>query len=512
MRLRRNLLLMLLALSFAGCKPGTVTQSSPATKDASASSDDVLSSALYQVNPENFGINSTMEKPVSLLNSWRIKHAEQQRLSDEPVPVQAPKGWVLDADESRLAQAKYELIDAFHIRDSMLYHVIAGYLSDRARDDVQRVNVIIDFICRNIVLWRDDENELTLPPILSLQLGRGSADDRAWVSMEVLRQMKLDTVIVRSRKDEKQTGDQWLLGVVIDRQIYLYDMQLGLPVPNANGTSTATLAEVTSHPELLNKLAADKPYRMTAEDLTDPTFSVVPDTNYWCHRMKIIEQVLPAKDVCVLYDPLLGEDGRPGVLQRVATVTKVPVEDVKMWKFPHRQLEAARHQTAEMQEELNRMQMALTVPIPIKMNRDNQPEYGQPEFKMQRFRNEHLLGKFAEATKRYLSIRHLVVEPYPPEIDRINRIAAEDAFFWTAICKFEMGDYEEAVNQFSDYIKTYDRKGKWYFAAHALVAQSQAALGKLPEAIKTLERNSADDPYRISNAIRVRRWSATETK
>ena len=91
-------------------------------------------------------------------------------------------------------------------------------------------------------------------------------------------------------------------------------------------------------------------------------------------------------------------------------------------------------------------------------------------------------------------------------------MASEDAFYWTSLCKFELGEYATAVELLSDYLKKYDRKGKWYFSARSLLAQSYSELDRLPEAIATLERTSSDDPYRAANAVRMRRWAAMQPK
>ena len=142
------------------------------------------------------------------------------------------------------------------------------------------------------------------------------------------------------------------------------------------------------------------------------------------------------------------------------------------------------------------------------MDAQGKPTIGIPERKLQRCRMDHLLGKFADATTRYLRIRHLEVEPNPPEIERINRLASEDALYWTTLCKFELGEYETAVDLLLDYQRKYDRKGKWYFPARSILAQCYAKLGRLSDAVSTLERTSSDDPYRASNAVRMKRWSA----
>ena len=519
-------LLLTVIVAIPACRPTVVPTSNPSGGNstgasqssqapASATSDDVLTSAVYQLRPENFGINAATDKPVSLLNSWRFKQAEAKVTVDEPVPVTAPSGWLRSEDEPRLAQPKFDASDAVHIRDALFHRALSGYLSDRGQDELQRVGIIVDFVCRNIALWKDDEIELPLVPYMSMQLGRGTADDRAWIIAEILRQLRIDTVILRPRSDVKGTTDNWLLGALVEGGVYLFDVRLGLPILNGvtgQTSAASTLAEIVAHPEWLELMSANEPYRITPKDLQDPDIFVISEGNLWCRRMHNLEQFLPASDVCVLYDPLSDEDGRAGLLQRVSKVGNWPVESLKLWPYPRRQQEESRQPSPEREQEWQRLTIPFNVPIPFKVDSEGKTTLGTPERKLQRCRTDHLLGKFTEATTRYLRIRHLDVEPSPPEIERLNRMASEDALYWTTLCKYELGEYSTAVDLLTDYIRKYDRKGKWFFPARSLLAQCYATLDRIPEAISTLERTSSDDPYRTANALRVKRWSAIKSR
>lgn len=506
MSLFRTNVVAVLLLVCAGCNSGKVQTTDAAGKPAAAPADEVLASALFQLNPQNFGLNSNVDKPVSLLNSWRFKQAEQRGTPDEPSPVKAPPGWIDATEADRLAQAKYDLSDAVHIRDAMMYHTIAGYLSDRGQNELQRVNIIVDYVCRNITFWKDDEIELALPAFSILQFGRGNAEDRAWLCALILKQLRIDCVIIRAKSDKKATSDKWLLGVGVERQIYLYDLQLGMPLLNGDGTSTATLADISTHPEWLQQMAVSEPYRLTADDLVEPSVFVMPFPLFWCRRMFNVEQVLPAKNACVLYEPLMDDvDNQPGLLRRISETYNWPIESLAPWKYPSRQLAASQQPTKEAQQELANLTGPFSVPYPIKQGNDGKITVGAPEWKLQRLRVAQLLGDFSETIKRYNSIRHLEVEKNnPQDLDRLNRRAAENAIYWTALCKYEMGEYDSTVEQLTEFLKKYP-KGNWFFAARSLLAQSHIQLGEIPQAIIVLERKSADDPYRDGNALRLKR-------
>ena len=85
-------------------------------------------------------------------------------------------------------------------------------------------------------------------------------EDRAWVCAKILEQLRFDSVVLRTQPNSKGTSDAWLLGVVIDRQIALFDLRLGLPVTNdTSDGGVATLSEVVLHPEWLERMSANEP-------------------------------------------------------------------------------------------------------------------------------------------------------------------------------------------------------------------------------------------------------------
>ena len=226
--------------------------------------------------------------------------------------------------------------------------------------------------------------------------------------------------------------------------------------------------------------------------------------------MKHLESMLPANDLCVLYDPLIDEGERVGLLTRLKKQADWKIEDMQPWSYPQEQFAATLSANDAVKRAFSMSMQSFNLPIPFAIDPEtNQAKLGNPERKLLKIRTEQLLGKFEEATQRYLSIRHLEIEPTPiPELMLLNRMGAENAWYWTGLCKFESGDYESAVEQLSGYLKRFERNGQWRASARAVLADCHARLGHYKEAIAVLERSRSDDPYRTANAIRVKRWSA----
>ena len=383
-------------------------------------------------------------------------------------------------------------------------------MQDRGRDELLLGTNVVDFVCRNISLWKDDEQELPLNPYMTLQLGRGWIEARALVTACILRQLGIESLIVQAAPTAKDANDKWLLGIPYNGKIYLFDLKLGLPVSGST-EAVASLADIIAQPDLLNQLTAAGSYRITADELKAAEIQVIADATFWSRRMWNVEQDLPASDSCVLYQPPIRTDDQPGLLQLVATKSGIAFDQLKLWPYPHRIQADAQVPSEAKGIQFQRLSAPFAVPIPFKSAGEGKPvEFGLPERKLERFRSAHLMGQFTEASQRYLSIRHLEVERNPPELDRLNRVAAEDAFYWTALCKVELNDHAAAIDLLSGYLKKYDRKGSWYFSARTQLARSQAIAGHTSDAIKTLERSSSDDPYQDLNALLVKRWKASE--
>ena len=513
-----------LVVSVTGCpsRASVSSKDNPAGKSSSqgASAEDLLKSAIHQLRPENFSIAAAPDKPVSLLNSWRgmVADAKPADTDDSGKVPPLPAGWATADEEKRLLSDKYDDQDAIHIRDCLLAHVTAKFLAARRNDELQRIQEVFQFVVRNIALRGDDDLELPLTTYRLLLTGRGSAEDRAWICASILKQLRIDSVIVRPSAESRAGDEAWLLGVLLNDRVYLFDPRLGISVPSsvdaaATASQPATLEEITSHPEWLQYLSAraDQPYSIDAESLKNPQVMPIVDPSYWSRRMSRLEQVLPTDDACVLFDPLLDGPGRTGVLKRSqAACPMVKADSLRSWPYPEQQREASRKASQTLVQQIQQALVGFSAPITV--NADPQakaPLVAVPEAKMLKFRTDQLLGKFDEATKRYLQIRHLEVEPNEyPEIVQLHRLAAEDAIYWSGVCKFEAGEFDAAIEQLTGYIRRFDRKGRWTFAARSLLAECHARQARFPEAITAIERTVAEDPYRDANAVRVRGWKA----
>ncbi len=505
---------LLLLVATAGCPRSSSVNSSPRQDGKNVtgepSAEDLLKSAIHQLRPENYTIAAATDKPINLLNSWRGIASP----GPESAAVEVPPGWIDDNEAARLKVQNYDLRDAIHVRDAMLTHTIAKFVVARGGDEIAHVQGLVDYVVRNLSLRGSDETDMPLGIYQLLLIGRGTVEDRAWLLGTLLRQVRIDSVIIRPTGADNET---WLFGAILNGRVYLYDLRLGIAIPSSadigKSGPPATLDEITAHPEWLQPLAlrSDQPYGIDADSLKNPAIFLIGESIYWSQRMKNLEAVLPSEEVCVLYDPLVDDGARTGLLARVTQVKPSWKRDeLKLWGYPTQQFNATRSVTQAMGQALEAATMPFNLPIPINVDpKTGTVEVGIPERKLLKIRTDQLLGKFDDATKRYLGIRHLGVEEMPVQnLAILNQQGAEYAIYWTGVCKYELGDYDSAIEQLSTYVKRYDRNGRWNFAARALLAESYVQQGNFKDAIATVERTRSDDPNRAANAIRVKRWNA----
>lgn len=143
-------------------------------------------------------------------------------------------------------------------------------------------------------------------PYQSLLYGHGDAWLRARIFLLLARQADLTGVMLAV--DDRGPGSRanlWCPAVLIDKQLYLFDPALGLPIPGEKPNSIATLAEVRANPELLRRLDVDDDgkkltYPISAAQLESVAALVDAAPEALSLRMRLLEQRLPHEHAMTL--------------------------------------------------------------------------------------------------------------------------------------------------------------------------------------------------------------------
>jgi hypothetical protein len=395
--------------------------------------------------------------------------------------------------------------DARHIQQAIWLRDISRWAHGDGFDDLSRATALFDWTVRNIQLEGDDES-VPRRPWQTLILGRGTAEQRAWVFARLCRQQGLDVVILslstkaateKNADAKAANATYWLPAVVSEGQLYLFDTRLGLPIPGPGGKGVATLDEVRKDDALLRKLDIDgENYPITAELLKDVEIDLVADPFTLSRRASQIEANLAGDDRLVL-------TAKPSEL--AGRLKSVPgASQIRLWDYP---FQTIADQLSLGKSERHREALAFE---PFAMR----PGLWKGRTRHFQGRHEEALGdnldrkpKHAKTTSDgYLSKS---VRPTSREIAdsssddkrRVDTIAKLSAGYWVGLMSFDDGKFEVAESWLSR-PELLAKNSPWLFGATYNLARSLEALGKYEEAASLLEKDKS--PQQHGNKLRAK--------
>jgi hypothetical protein len=349
------------AIASAGCEPNSSTSSGSAESKAAAKTEasaasaadarcrQLLSSGLDMIKPENLGITAREQQAVDSLNNW-ASDCGKSTVANDP----ATKNGSADAFADL-----YDLTDIEHVRNCWLAKQLGADVLKSQSTDLDRIVGLFDLSVRTVALVNNSDPLFPQTPYDTMVIGRGTAEDRAWLFGELLRQAGFDCVIVRPKVSSPATtqggaAPRWLVGALLDKQVYLFDPTLGWPIPSPDdkGTSAtvqkpATLAQAVADDRLLRKLdvSPEKKYPLRASDLKSVQIEIITSSRYSEPRIKRIESFLAGNRSTTVYAPLADAGGKPGLRSRIESAGggAWKKEDVSAWEYPEKQTSAAHH-------------------------------------------------------------------------------------------------------------------------------------------------------------------------
>ncbi|MDB5339003.1 MAG: hypothetical protein JWN70_4622 [Planctomycetaceae bacterium] len=539
---------LLICLSFCGCSGGGQPDKAPATGTAAtdkaaaavksqavSQSEDLLNSILSMLRLESLGFASKEEDVVGLLNQWQRFSQGNQVLEEEVALDEA----TLEALRSRLSERQLKQVrrsafqrsDIERLRNALLLNAVVKHAVGQGKSDLERVANIFTYLVRNTDLIASHPDDIPLNPYQLYLLGKTTPADRGWLFAELLRQLRINAVILSAPmpKDAEDwdTNQPFLVGVLLDKQVYLFDPHLGLPltVPSAAGTAPviATLEQARTNPEVLKQytLAEDKPYHITPELLKSPGVFLVGDTGLWCYRFSRLQKAFTGNRAMVISEPLVDQEGQQGLVTRVSNWPGQPwaASQIAIWTYPETQQSGAESLSAQHQQTLTRITDGWRMPIVVEQlkNGEKVAENRRATNLFLFARLDHAQGKLDDAVKGYTHVRvelvNLVVRGNVREItERLKyavMMAAEDTLYWTGVCKLDQGgkvDRRIATDKLLQYLKDYP-KGRWVDACHIQLAQLAADAGNPAAAVAELDKVAADHPQAQGLAFLKQRWS-----
>lgn len=357
----------------------------------------------------------------------------------------------------------------------------------------------------------------TRTPWEVLLYGRGDAYQRARVFILLLRQLRIDAVMLGI--DTKSGRPRpWLPAVLIDRELYLFDPGLGLPIAGPEGVGIATLSQARNDPDVLGSLSiGDKyPYPVRQDNLDDVVALIDASPRYMSQRMVLMENELSAADQMIL---TVAPSEVVREFQRCEGIS-----DVRLWAVPIE---------AEMYHEAHAAQLK------------DDPEAQREEFlkhgvfqqlnPLVRGRRNYLLGRFMDTEEAEGAVSYWRAARTPDALletlessrkvqkemglkqprgmndrDWRNRLeqlkelqvqSKQHASYWMGLLHQQQGNYDIAINWLENRTLEKSPDGPWGDGARYNLSRCYEAVGSIDKAIKLYRID--ESPQRHGNLLRA---------
>jgi hypothetical protein len=443
-----------------------------------------------------------------------------------------PEGWhpdpLLDSLPARLRQpASAESLaslvfsgqaDVMALRDRRWLADIAAHARGDAVDDLGVAVNLFRWTVRSLAIGSDPPQAPTAAtpgtrwflPGEILLAGRGSAAQRSWVFLELLRQAGLDGVMLGTGGGAGGGVRGWLPALISGGEAYLFEPAYGLPVPGPGGDGVATARQAAADPEILRGLSfPDRPYPVQASDVARLTVLVCADPWSLSRRMQLLEEHLAgARSID------LSVDATALAARAAAALPGADAADrIGLWDFPWevllRRREDAANVTAAIRRELAVMSIAFEQSSSGGRRGGQTGRIVRPlqAARVREFRGDLEGPDGAKAA--YLSARPgnatiaaAVAQAAPEQAEAMKRLyeqMKEDATYWLGVLTLAEKDYATAVDYLDRMTLQAHPDGPWVDAARTNLAQALIEMGRPQDAVKLLRADPS--PQRFGSRL-----------
>ena len=351
-------------------------------------------------------------------------------------------------------------------------------------------------------------------PLETMMIGRGDALNRARVMLLLCRQRKIPAVMLGIDPGGTPRPAPWSCAVLIGKNVYLFEPELGLPIPGKEPGSLATLAELRADKDWPTRLKdADQPYARTADDLTKLVVLIDASSECLSQRMAVLQASLPSKyEMRITIEP--AEFAKQW---RQADVFFEQPGRIRLWNLPFETAMfsvAAKTISTQMPDSQRSEYFKIKEPLMIL----------QQQPMLMEARRLHALGIFNDhdeqkgAKTMYLELRTpdemLKVLPKSKELQKLFGLEKDEnesmasfqarivlniehrkkakylSSYWLSLAQYDSGNIEVAVNWWRDRTLDAFPEGEMNAGAHYNLARCYEALGKNNEAAKSLSRTT----------------------
>lgn len=501
---------------------------------------------------------SAQQRITGLLNAW-VDGRTGHEAWKTPAMVQTLEGDVARFPLlGQLSAPRFIESDTDYLRLNYLLNQLASWVADNGVDDplfgawilqqesrlgtagveqLRVANRLFDWTIRNIALERR-EAEGPAPPAPPLPAGlefrgpgyrqttfqtlfRGTGDSlqRARVFMQLCRQANIDSCFLCIRQDDSPSLREWAVGVLVGKELFLFEPELGIPIPGAGQVGIATLEEARKDASIMRRLNVpgwfDYPWTSAQIQQTIAYIDVPVESLTW--RMAELEKGLTGDLRMALAFPADAKS---------ETFDAVPgVAGVRLWPV-------------SIQSQIYEMAIAAEARSNAMLAVYEASRWGMLEgnFPLPRARWRHLEGKFDDEEER-AGARVLYMQLLLPEADIENLMSNVDlqkaynfrrelgmpqevyeqrlrqvqyfmtsskrtATYWISLMHFDTSGFDNARNWFEKRVLVEDRESIWKAAARYNLARTLEHRGEWEQAAELYK--TSGDPQEHGNRIRAR--------
>ncbi len=503
------------------------------------------------------------------MQRWAERQQPDPDWIADPLFGRLPQRFAAIRDNLNLSRLKFELFDISTLREAIWVRDLARQIESRELhdqpladwlqqhtseigetpgQDLRLAVAIFDWVVRNIQLEAiptpgtaadnnvdgQPPNSMIPPPgakylpIESLLLGRGDWIVRSRIAILIARQVGIPFVMLGVENDAEPTP--WCLAALIERQLYLFDMRLGLPIPLEEGQGIATLENVIDRPELLRALdlAGSAAYPIAAADLPRIVAMIEATPEYLSQRMKLIESRLTG-------DRKLTLTCQPSSLSLDLRACRGLGSTVSLWTVPY-DTYLFRQQLRQLPDYMIQMQQERGLvdgPTPLANGRrqhfrgiyaDTDSEEGAKSYYLSCRVPDSDIALMND-TKQFQQILGAVGQTLEDEqaqrqllesLRTMIRKSKEYASYWLGLIAFEEGKYEMAENYFLKRTLQAKPDGIWTQGARYNLARTHEQLGWINDDSAQFVRAreyyllDADSPQAAGNQLRAQRLPTIE--
>lgn len=409
-----------------------------------------------------------------------------------------------------LADLHFPDEDRDALREALLLRDLSRWVRGEEPDDLSRAKRLFDWTVRNIQLEPDQlehQGQLVSPlmkrPMEVLIRGTGTAMERAWVFILLARQQGLDAVVLALQDPAdplQQRVIPWVVAVLSEGNLYLFDPYIGLPVPGPDGIrldesgqldlQPAALAQVVADHALLHQMDLDRehPYRVKPSELNRVVALVEGSAPYLAQRMRLVESQLGGQDQIVL-------TAAPEALaERLKSSGQLA--EVRLWMLPYETL----FQQSQLGEEgLRRRRLAMI------------PFWEASSGALWRGRILHLRGNLtgeSTAPQYYQKTRSPgrqaeAALAADPDVKFLGELARQCASYWLGLLAFDQANYPMALGYFRTRTLEAFPDGAWTAGARYNLGRVYEAQKQYREAIEQYLSNKTSVDY-YGNQLRAK--------